>query len=397
MIELKKKDDSNDTFFIYVDGEICNDSYAYGEGRYEIRSYTDSNRIITKKIEDFPVFNSMFLHNLYEWIDFEHYFYFSSVVNKHSKKTNEFITYFEFVPKLENWNKNFTFAEFFSVFQHNWINENKTIKIEWVTQDEVFIHIKFKESIINTSIKDFIFPLGNTIKRTFLKTISTLNLNKNNNSINTTFRFPDNLRVPCEQYLLYFAQFLQDLGVNATPNLKEEAGKVLFSVTPIDDIEALDKVREALAIYLNLPSSPIVYDDSFAAMRLKQQIDLLKHSQQMAETEFRLRMAQSLVEAQNITIKDQSEMLIQQSVFIQQQKEHIEKITNPAVMMNSVENKEELVELYDGLKIGESKFLKEQLGIHLNPAKVIKKATNNLFGKEEKISILDLDEETDKK
>jgi hypothetical protein len=48
------------------------------------------------------------------------------------------------------------------------------------------------------------------------------------------------------------------------------------------------------------------------------------------------------------------------------------------------------------LKIGESKFLKEQLGIHLNPAKVIKTGVKNVFGKDGRKSILGLDEETNK-
>ncbi len=101
------------------------------------------------------------------------------------------------------------------------------------------------------------------------------NLHKSNFQLNVRFNFPEQFKTPCEQYLLYFAQFLQDLGISATSNLKEEAGKVLFSVTPTDDKEALDKIREALAVYLNLPASPIVYDDSFAAMRLQQQIENL--------------------------------------------------------------------------------------------------------------------------
>ena len=50
----------------------------------------------------------------------------------------------------------------------------------------------------------------------------------------TYFEFPDAVRVPCEQYLLYFAQFLRDLGVEASSELRHEVGMVLFSVTPTD-------------------------------------------------------------------------------------------------------------------------------------------------------------------
>jgi hypothetical protein len=208
----------------------------------------------------------------------------------------------------------------------------------------------------------------------------------------STFHFPEELKVPCKQYLLYFAQFLRDLGINVTSNLKEKAGKVLFSVIPIDDVEALEKIREALAIYLNLPSSPIVYNDSFAAMRLQQQIENLQHSQRMAVRE--LQFNEKLLIAQSDTIREKNLIISQQQSVIEQQDKIIEKISSKSIMIDSAEDKEELEEIFDGLKIGESKFLKEQLGIHLNPAKVIKTVVKNTFGKNEKISILDSNEET---
>jgi len=40
--------------------------------------------------------------------------------------------------------------------------------------------------------------------------------------------------------LIYFAQFLADLGIDATTELKETAADVLFTVTPKDGSEALD-------------------------------------------------------------------------------------------------------------------------------------------------------------
>ncbi|HEY0020405.1 MAG TPA: hypothetical protein VGC13_29170 [Longimicrobium sp.] len=72
----------------------------------------------------------------------------------------------------------------------------------------------------------------------------------------TFFEFPPSVSTACEQYLLYFIQFLRDLGIEAGASIKHEAHKVLFSVTPQDGAEALDRIREALDIYLRLPDSP---------------------------------------------------------------------------------------------------------------------------------------------
>jgi hypothetical protein len=77
------------------------------------------------------------------------------------------------------------------------------------------------------------------------------------NSIVMYFDFPGPVRAPCGQYLLYFVEFLRDLGVEATAELKQEAGQVLFAVTPADATEALVNIRTALETYLQLAASPI--------------------------------------------------------------------------------------------------------------------------------------------
>lgn len=65
-------------------------------------------------------------------------------------------------------------------------------------------------------------------------------------SLIAMFDFPAAVRAPCEQYLLYFVEFLRDLGVEAEANLQHDAGRVLFSISPRSGKEALDKIREAL-------------------------------------------------------------------------------------------------------------------------------------------------------
>ncbi|HMS43595.1 MAG TPA: hypothetical protein PKE69_25430, partial [Pyrinomonadaceae bacterium] len=211
-------------------------------------------------------------------------------------------------------------------------------------------------------------------------------------SITSVFIFPLEIKEYCEQYLLYFGRFLQDLGLNATSSLKEEVGKVLFSITPTDDVEALDKIREALAVYLKLPESPIVYDDSFAAMRLQQQIENLQHSQRMAVREIRsgekeLRLAQTVIEQQD-------KIIVQKDTLIEQQNKVIEKIQGKSIMIDSLENKAEFEKVFDGLEFGESKELKEKLGIKFNLVTSLKTLGKKLIGKDDEIISLDLERDT---
>jgi hypothetical protein len=74
-------------------------------------------------------------------------------------------------------------------------------------------------------------------------------------SLVTFFEFPQTVRTACQQYLLYFVQFLSDLGIDADAELKEDAQRILFSVTPRDDGEALERIQEALQVFLSIPSS----------------------------------------------------------------------------------------------------------------------------------------------
>lgn len=87
------------------------------------------------------------------------------------------------------------------------------------------------------------------------KTCKSLAESIDENSLVTFFHFPSEIKSACSQYLIYFAQFLADLGINVDTELKEETHQTLFKVTPKNEAESLDKIREALDIYLKAASN----------------------------------------------------------------------------------------------------------------------------------------------
>lgn len=129
-------------------------------------------------------------------------------------------------------------------------------------------------------------------------------LTTHSNSLEISFDFPEEVRIPCEQYLLYFVQFLKDLGVQATADLRHEAGKLLFAVTPGNQETALDNIRTALQTYLELPLSPVDTDAigeyEIAAQRLSANVDHLKGQVRLVNAE--LRLANATIQQQQITI-----------------------------------------------------------------------------------------------
>jgi len=126
---------------------------------------------------------------------------------------------------------------------------------------------------------------------------------------------------------------------------------------------------------------------------LQQQVENLQHSQRMTEREIRssereLRLAQTIIE-------NQDRVIVQKDTLIEQQNRVLEKITSKSIMMDSLENKAEFEKVFDGLEFGESKELKEKLGIKFNPITSLKSLGKKLSGDDE-ITSLNLNEETDK-
>ncbi len=285
----------------------------------------------------------------------------------------------------KHWSWEFSISEYFIEFARIKGYESAEIEFEEDIERHMF-SVKINDYWNISGAKKSAFKifqeLFSVVEKFHNEAVKRLDTHNSDNFL-AAFIFPEELKIPCEQYLLYFAQFLQDLGINATPNLKEEAGKVLFSVTPTDDQEALDKIREALAVYLNLPSSPIVYDESFAALRLKAEIERLQSSQRITEMEFRVTQK---------ALESQDKIILQQSVLLEQQAKVIEKITDKAIMINSAENKEELEEVFEGIKVGKSKFLMEQIGVHLNPVTAIKTIGRKLSGGDDEIISLKIND-----
>lgn len=118
----------------------------------------------------------------------------------------------------------------------------------------------------NCALNEHVSKGVSVMESVLKKAIASLFANLNDEFLSTLFEFPEHLRTSCKQYLIYFVQFLADLGYEAETELKEDANKTLFKITPKDGKEALTNIREALAIYLNAPGSPDFDGSSFKVM-----------------------------------------------------------------------------------------------------------------------------------
>lgn len=115
----------------------------------------------------------------------------------------------------------------------------------------------------------------------------------------TLFSFPKETETACKQYLVYFGQFLADIGIEADTEIKVEANNTLFKVIPKNKEESLQKIKDALAVYLDAPSNP-----SFETA-VQQNTDIAFHqlNANILHLKGQLALAGAMIEAKNETIK----------------------------------------------------------------------------------------------
>jgi hypothetical protein len=166
---------------------------------------------------------------------------------------------FEMNPDWEVWAKPYSISQYARVLKEV-VKESRLAGVSYFETDREMISNGFG---IRCRIKVGNSKAGVEVNRCagILKTVCEVVEKRlieaaRENSVSTFFHFPLGVKTSCEQYLLYFVQFLEDLGISANAEIKEDAQRVLFSVTPLDGPSALEQVRKALEIYLKLPGMP---------------------------------------------------------------------------------------------------------------------------------------------
>jgi len=274
-------------------------------------------RILALGIWDIPqeVYGINF-NRTYPWMDL-----ITSVKIDISREVNVYHIVFEVKPDLVSWARPYSFSAYLLEF------ENKFNALKGPGLEQFGISKKGRGAIggirweefdmaLNTyftgeTFKDVMDKATSFLPEVHLQTVKSLMLSLNQNSYIRYFDFPDEVRVYCEQYLQYFIQFLRDLGVEATSELRHEEGHVLFSVTPVDKDQALDNIRAALDVYLSLPSGKLIYSqDDENAIEIQRLVGTIQHLESQITLERAVRQAKdATIQAQQITITQQQRLL----------------------------------------------------------------------------------------
>jgi hypothetical protein len=219
-------------------------------------------------------------------------------------------------PALSRWTKPWSFVQYIGAFNSEVLSkDNARFSVIDFTRDGLrtpaFNAVVFREFDKEIPLNETFIDLIEFICSVHEATERQLTANLNKGSLVTFFDFPPMVKVACEQYLQYFIQFLDDLGIEADSEISSDAGKVLFSVTPRSGEEALDMIQKALSAYLDLPRSDVGgYDVMGGDIALNQLRANISHLQgQLALAQGMIQLGQATVQAKNEMISAQAMQL----------------------------------------------------------------------------------------
>lgn len=333
-IGLVETDDKH-VYRLVVNGAEITEAYAFGEDKGLVSATVHDektwNYLTSFRVKDLAKhFLRLSTRFDVEWGDWDKLdLWFSDYGGKRKRYVQIALQ-----PDYEHWARPYSLAEYAEAFEKA-VKTTALPGVRYFENDELISNgfgIRCRMGAATQLVSDVTDRCSATLERISETAEELLVTNARKNAVTSFFTFPAPVRTACEQYLLYFVQFLEDLGIVAEAEIKEDARRILFSVTPTDGPNALQKVRAALDLYLRLPGAPDFsaeasqYPDMAVqqlhanVLHLKSQMMLANasmHAQEATIEALRLSNYQyrQLISAEK-TPKDQTEALIGDTVHV---------------------------------------------------------------------------------
>ena len=291
MYALKEKSSNDDLVLLHVAGV---------DGFYTL---------LNKKLSDFPENLTVCLHN----VSFQH----SDILVGLDLSVRDRRGSFSLAFDAEAWKHPWSIKEFKEKFEEKVIeSSNQPLLFERNESIPNFSKTadthQFVYDVVDAEIEQIITDLLPFVTKLTEVAMFALDEEVRSDALIAYFNFSNEVAVACEQYLIYFVQFLKDLGVGAEADLRHEAGQLLFLVKPDSQTVALEQIREALSVYLQLPANPGIGQEmiSVGDIQAQQLISNVQHLQGQ------LRLAYATIQQQNMTINQGQLMVMNQAGLI---------------------------------------------------------------------------------
>lgn len=289
--------------FLVIDGVVDEDSYVSDDEAPDTYArLSDENALKELKSYSINEINSVFSCitfdlNIASWNESISI----HLNNRENEKQKPFIQFDLGISQLEHWAKLWSITSFAEQIEFN--------VHAYANQDlEYWDH---RNSLVEGfGINCYISDSSLTLEEVFQNSLSTFTdifdkANKfllaslDQDSVLTYFQFPEEIKTACKQYLVYFAQFIADLGIEVDSEIKDELNHILFKITPKDKTESLERIQKVLTLYLDAPTdtsfqNELAKENEIAAKQWEANIYHLKSQ---------LSLATSIIQAKEATIE----------------------------------------------------------------------------------------------
>jgi hypothetical protein len=305
-VEILAKNADRDSKYVKINGILDEDSFYYDRYNGERHVILHDEKIIEEIIlncspEDISIyFESLDFHweiDLWEfWFTLK--FNFKTLNNLESNSLKVEINI-----ENEEWDRPYSIKKFADKI--NEISKNNSgLESQYYFDDEEFVTNGFGLSF---DIKNDILTLGEIVDKSieiverYIQDAHLSLINKAEQDVfSAYFKFPDEIKLVCNQYLIYFAQFLSDMGIEVESEIRNELGGTLFKVMPKSADDALINIKEALDVYLYATSKSGYEIISESKNR---DISLLQWKSNILHLQSQLMLAQSVIESKSATIE----------------------------------------------------------------------------------------------
>lgn len=251
----------------------------------------------------------------------------------------------------EDWDQSITIQEFLECYKDE---IGRTGFNSEITKDEGWASLNISLVVSQGEIIKQIEPLIIIAKETYQSLLIKFIKNKSKDLFVKVFEFPKEYESICSQYLIWFGEFLQNLGVDASVSTENNNGQTSIIVSPKDATELTGKIEMLFYQYISLPYSEylpaldtsISTEDKFKVQMLTSQIENFKSQVQMKDAV--------------IEMKDLSIMNL---------KESYDKKSSELMLIQRMKNSKD-IEILDGsFSLGEIKWG----ALKFNPKKLLDK------------------------
>ena len=331
----------NDSFYhdVFFNGEIVGE--ADGMWNNDGRFYHIDFEL--KVLNLFKNFNLMYLfgdnldsfslpvdinkfHNL-DWID----------INKSSIWFNyeDFNATIYLSPDFLKWSKPISLLTLIEKLNVTLTEKGLTEKINDEDILEIGIYLKFSSNF-NYNISYEYNRILTILNNEIADIVEENNRELNKNHLVNIFSFPPEIRQACEQYLIYFSKFLEDLGIDTTVKLDAQTKNTFFTVIPKNSNDALFKIKELLDIYISLVDEPNLEMVSYTEydLSINQLLSNVYHLKSQ------LVLLNSILQAKDATIESLKFTNYQQTLLIElNSKKNEEKVLDGMLTINEFQGK----------------------------------------------------------